>query len=268
MTIKGVIFDWAGTTVDFGCFAPVEVFLTVFEEADIAVTYAEAREPMGMSKIDHIRTMLQMPRIQQAWQTKYGEASTEEDVNRLYASFEGLLMEGLAHYTTPIPHVLDAIETLRANGLKIGSTTGYTKEMMVVVQQGAKEKGYVPDFVATADDVGGKGRPYPYVIFENMKQLGLASVEEVVKVGDTVSDIKEGLHAGVTSVGVIVGSSEMGLSEAEYNALSAEEQQVAIEETRKKFEAAGAHYTIETMQQLPGLIEALSITEKDQVVQL
>lgn len=258
MKIKAVIFDWAGTTVDFGCFAPVEVFLNVFREAKIEVTYEEAREPMGMSKVDHIRTMLAMPRIQDAWEAQYQRFSTEADVERLYASFEKLLMEGLAQYTTPIPHVLEAVEALKEAGIRIGSTTGYTAEMMEVVAQEAKVKGYAPEFIATADLVGGKGRPYPYMIFENMKQLGLTSVLEVVKVGDTVSDILEGVNAGVISVGVIVGSSEMGLSEEEYFALSATEQNVFIEKTRAKFEQAGAHYTIETMAELTGLLEKLS----------
>lgn len=261
MTIKGVIFDWAGTTVDFGCFAPVEVFLSVFKEADIDVTYDEAREPMGMSKIDHIRTMLNMPRIQEAWELRYNRPSTEEDVERLYASFEKLLIDGLAQYTTPIPNVLDTVKALKEAGIRIGSTTGYTTEMMKVVAEEAAKKGYAPEFIATADLIGGKGRPYPYMIFENMKQLGLASVAEVVKVGDTVADILEGVNAGGISVGVIVGSSEMGLSEEAYTALSEAEQNALIEKTRAKFEEAGAHYTIETMAELVGLIDKLSSEE-------
>lgn len=30
--IKGVIFDWAGTTVDFGCTSPVSAFMKHFAE--------------------------------------------------------------------------------------------------------------------------------------------------------------------------------------------------------------------------------------------
>lgn len=61
--IKVIIFDWAGTTVDYGCFAPVRAFMEVFKEYGIEPTMEEVREPMGMLKIDHIRTMLNMPRI-------------------------------------------------------------------------------------------------------------------------------------------------------------------------------------------------------------
>lgn len=255
--IEGVIFDWAGTTIDFGCFAPVNVFLEIFKDAGVEVTLDEAREPMGMLKIDHIRAMLQMPRIHAKWQEVHGQVFTEEDVNRLYEQFEHQLMISLAEYTTPIQGVLETVEWLRANNIKIGSTTGYTKEMMMVVVPEAKKKGYAPDYLVTPTDLGDVGRPYPYMVFENMCQLQLSDVKQVVKVGDTASDIKEALHAGVWAVGIIIGSSEMGVSEEEFQQLSAEQQQQLIEKTRVKFESYGAHYTIETMQNLPQIIEEI-----------
>lgn len=84
----------------------------------------------------------------------------------------------------------------------------------------AEKNGYAPDFWITPDSTGGIGRPYPYMIFRNMEALKSASVAEVMKVGDTVSDIREGKNAGAFTVGVIEGSSEMALTEAEYDALS------------------------------------------------
>ena len=262
MTIKieGVIFDWAGTTVDFGCFAPVNVFLEIFTNAGVEVTLEEAREPMGMLKIDHIRAMLQMPRIHAKWQEVYGSPYSDEDVHKLYAQFEEQLMISLAEYTTPIQGVLETIGWLRANSIKIGSTTGYTKEMMMVVVPEAEKKGYSPDYLVTPTDLENVGRPYPYMIFENMRQLQLSHVKHVVKVGDTASDIKEALHAGVWAVGVLVGSSEMGVGEEEFQQLTTEQQQQLIEKTRMKFESYGAHYTIETMQQLPQIIEEIEAT--------
>ena len=258
MKVKGVIFDWAGTTVDFGCFAPVNVFLTVFEDAGIEVTLEEARKPMGMLKIDHIRTMLEMPRIREAWNQKYGRDFTEQDVLALYMQFESKLMESLATYTDPIQHVKEVVHRLREEGIRIGSTTGYTDSMMEVVTQHAAAKGYEPDFLVTPTQVGDKGRPYPYMIFKNMEALGIEATNQVVKIGDTTSDIKEALNAGVWAVGVIVGSSEMGLSEEEFMALSEEEQKITIEKTAQIFKETGAHYTIRTMEELPALLEKIN----------
>ena len=65
--IEAVIFDWAGTTVDYGSFAPVQAFMDAFREFGITPTVAEVREPMGMLKWNHIHTMMQMNRITQEW---------------------------------------------------------------------------------------------------------------------------------------------------------------------------------------------------------
>ncbi len=258
MKIETVILDWAGTAVDFGCFAPVNVFLTIFEDAGVTVTLEEARKPMGMLKIDHIRTMLEMPRINEEWKRVHRQHFTEEDVHLLYNQFESKLMESLATYTDPIQHVTATVQQLREAGIRFGSTTGYTDFMMEVVTKQAATKGYQPDFLVTPTQVSDKGRPYPYMIFRNMEALGAKSTKQVVKVGDTTSDIKEALNAGVWAVGVIIGSSEMGLSEEEFLALTAEEQQQAIETTKRIFEMTGAHYTIETMKDLPILINTIN----------
>ena len=252
--IEAVIFDWAGTTVDYGCFAPVQAFTEVFKEFGVEPTMEEVRKPMGMLKIDHIRTMLSMERIQGLWQEKYNRPSNEEDVQAMYDVYEAKLLSVLDQYAEVKPNVLETIAKLRENGIKIGSTTGYTDKMMEIVTRVAKENGYEPDAWFSPDAVGSKGRPYPYMVFENMKALGIDSVKKVVKVGDTISDILEGKNAGVISIGVIEGSSEMGLSQEEYEALSEEEKKAAVESVKEKFFAAGADDVIQDMGELVDLI--------------
>ena len=252
--IEAVIFDWAGTTVDYGCFAPVQAFAEVFRQAGIEPTMAEVREPMGMLKQDHIKTMLAMPRINSLWVEKYGNKPGEEDIDRLYHSFETNLMSILDKFAEPKPYVLEVVEKLRKMGIKIGSTTGYTDEMMSVVVPKAKEAGYEPDAWFSPNAVGNVGRPYPYMIFKNMEALKLTSTEHVIKVGDTVSDIKEGKNAGVFTVGVIEGSSEMGLTQAEYEALEAEEQVAKIQAVAKILRDAGADAVILNMKELLDII--------------
>lgn len=256
--IEGVILDWAGTTVDFGCFAPVNVFIDIFKHAGVNVTMEEARAPMGLLKIDHIRAMLSMPRISHLWKERFGREFNEQDVEKLYAEFEPALMSSLAEYTDLIPEVIEAVQTLRSQGLKIGSTTGYTQSMMDVVVPNAHKKGYSPDFYITPDGTNSLGRPYPYMIYRNMEALKLSASWKVVKVGDTTSDIKEAVNAGVWSVGVIIGSSEMGLSLSEYDALSEVDQEKAISRTEQTFLQSGADFTIKTMGELPELIEKIN----------
>ncbi|MCC0694802.1 MULTISPECIES: 2-aminoethylphosphonate--pyruvate transaminase [unclassified Clostridioides] len=251
--IKAVVFDWAGTTVDYGCFAPLNVFIEIFKRRGIDVTMEEARKPMGKLKIDHIREMCEMDRIKNIWAENFGGFPTEEDVNKLYAEFEPMLFETLEEYTTPIPHVVETIERLRQNGLKIGSTTGYTREMMNIVEPNAAKKGYSPDFLVTPSEVS-QGRPYPWMCYKNAEALGVSPMSAMVKVGDTLSDVKEGVNAGMWSVAVIKGSSELGLTQAEVENMDKEELKVKMEAVSKKFKEAGAHFVIETMAELEDVL--------------
>lgn len=256
--VEGVIFDWAGTTVDFGCFAPVHVFMQIFKDAGIEITIQEARSPMGMLKKDHIRAILKMPRIKNIWNESYHRDFTENDVEDLYAKFEPLLLASLNKYSQPLPEVVETVKKLRENGLKIGSTTGYTDIMMEIVEKGAREKGYEPDYWITPDSTDGYGRPFPYMIFRNIEALKLTAPWKVVKIGDTAIDIREGSQAGVWSVGVVVGSSQMGLSYDEFLNCSEAEKDQVIRATEQAFFKSGADFTIKTMKDLPSLIEQIN----------
>lgn len=249
--------DWAGTAVDYGCFAPLNAFLKVFsEEKGIDITYRQAREPMGLLKIDHIRAILNMPDVTDKFRSRYGRNWNETDVNQMYLSFEKHLFASLENFTTPLPGVIDTLATLRMRGIRIGSTTGYTRAMMDVVRPGAAAKGYTVDHLVTPDDVPA-GRPAPYMIYKNMIDLAVPAARCVVKAGDTLADIREGLNAGVWSVGIVTGSNEMGLTEEEYRALPAAERNARKEEVRKRMADAGAHYVLDTIEELPACIEKI-----------
>ncbi len=250
MKYDGIILDWAGTTVDYGCFAPVKAFIEAFEAFCITPTLEEVRKPMGMLKIDHVRTMLSMERISQLWEEKYGRPWTEEDVNKIYKLSESKILEIVEQFTDPKPYVLETIAELRKMGLKIGSTTGYTDEMMEIVVPAAAEKGYAPDYWVSPDAVDGCGRPYPYMIFKNMQELKLQDVSRVMKVGDTVADIKEGKHAGMVSVGIVEGSSVMGLTAEEYEAMPEEVKETLYHQVAGIYYAAGADHVVRDIREI------------------
>ena len=178
--IECVIMDWAGTAIDYGCFAPVSAFVESFRAIGINITAQEARKPMGLTKIDHIRALFDMERIGNAFKQKYGRAYNEEDVRARYDEFQRLLFATLREYTGPISNVIETIDKLRKQDIKIGSTTGSTKEMMDVVIPAAAEKGYSPDNCVTSDNLPA-GRPYPYMIYKNMCDLAVPSRLSVVK---------------------------------------------------------------------------------------
>lgn len=252
--IEAIIFDWAGTTVDYGCFAPVRAFIEVFEEYGISPTIDETRKPMGMLKWDHIKIMMSMPRINNLWKEKHRRDFTDKDIDEMHDKFKGKLMGILHNYAEPKPYVVDTISKLREKNIKIGSTTGYTDEMMSIVVKVAKEKGYSPDCWFSPTSTNNVGRPYPYMIFKNLETLKVSSIKNVMKVGDTISDILEGKNAGVKTVGIIEGSSELALTEEEYNNLTEEERLSKIEEITQRYKEAGADFVIKNISELLDIV--------------
>jgi phosphonoacetaldehyde hydrolase len=251
--------DWAGTAVDFGCFAPVGAFIKAFEEKGLRLTVDEVRRPMGKAKVEHIRTLLEMGHISSQFADIYRREWNTEDVLEINESFERHLFLTLDRYATPIPGVVEAIETLRRQGIKIGSTTGYTRAMMDVVQTEAAKKGYTVDSCITPDGLPA-GRPAPFMIFCNMINLNVHDLDCVVKTGDTIEDIREGLQAKVHTVGVITGSSELGLSAGEIGALPEEELSEKMRTVRNRMLQAGAHHVIDSIGELPRLIHFINST--------
>ncbi len=242
--IKAVIFDWAGTAVDYGSFAPVKGFVDGFKSIGIDITAEMARKPMGLLKIDHARAIAAM----------LPEPISEEQILKAYEAFEARLFEDIEDHCDVKDHVLDTVAALRRMGVKVGSTTGYTSAMMKKVIPAAAEQGYFPDY-CTAPDLAGRGRPYPDMIRENMKHFEISDPREVLKVGDTIADIDEGKSAGCWTAGVIMGSSEMGLSRDEVAALSAEELEKERRRVRASYYQAGADYIINDMDELLSVID-------------
>lgn len=255
--IQLAIFDWAGTTIDFGSRAPALAFQQLFAAQGVNVTPAEARAPMGLPKRDHLVAMLRNAAIAGRWQKTMGRAWTDADVQRLYDTFMPYQLETIATNCTLVPDVLKMAAWLAQHKIRVGATTGYFRTAANMVQEAAARQGFAPEFSACVDDVH-QGRPAPWMIFRVMERLNVYPPCTVVKVGDTIPDIDEGRSAGVWSVGVTYSSSEVGLSEAELAQLPLEERRELSQRARTKFFDAGAHGVIETLSGLPDLINELN----------
>lgn len=254
--VQAVILDWAGTTVDFGSFAPTAVFVRLFERHGVAITPTHARSGMGLMKKDHLRAILQLPEVRAAWEAVHGAPAGDADVDRLYADFEPLQIDVVADYARPIPGLLETVAFIRSRGWKIGTTTGYTRPMMEVLAQAARAYGYEPDAIVTPSDAPA-GRPYPWMCYKLAIELQVYPMAAMVKVGDTLPDIEEGLNAGMWTVGVALTGNMVGLSEAEFAQLSAEEVAALRREVGARFFAAGAHYVIDSIADLPPVLERI-----------
>ncbi|MGI6579072.1 MAG: 2-aminoethylphosphonate--pyruvate transaminase [Saccharofermentanales bacterium] len=245
--IKAVIFDWAGTTIDYGCFAPVKGFIDGFKSIGIDINNEMARKPMGLLKLDHTRAIAAM----------LPEPISEEQILQAYGVFEKTLFANIEQHCDIKDYVVETVASLRERGIKIGSTTGYTSKMMEGILQKVADRGYSPDFWISADRTA-KGRPYPYMIWNNLMQFGISDTREAVKVGDTLSDIEEGKNADCWTVGIIMGSSELGLTRDEVSALSENELNDRKAVVRAAYYKAGADYIIDDMDELSDVIDDIN----------
>lgn len=255
--VKMVIFDWAGTTVDYGCYAPAVVFIEVYKRYGVKISMEQARRPMGLKKLDHIRAISQIDEVAAEWERVHSRKCTEADVQEMFEKeFFHLQVECIADYSKIIPGTVETVNQLRSRGIKIGSTSGYFTEAMEINYREAKKQGYVPDTNACASDVPA-GRPEPWMVMSNMQQGRIFPPEAVVKVGDTKPDIAEGINAGTWTIGLSKTGNEVGLNEEELAALSEEELKRKIARAADNLAKAGAHYVVETIADVPPIIDEI-----------
>ncbi len=255
--VKLVIFDWAGTTLDYGCYAPAVVFVEVFKRRGVEITMAQARRPMGLKKLDHIRAISQQDEVAALWKKVHGKACTEADVQDMFEKdFVPLQVACIADYSELIPGTVETVNELKGRGIKIGSTSGYFTEAMEINFREAKKQGYVPDVNACASDVPA-GRPEPWMVLSNMQQARVFPPEAVVKIDDTKPGIAEGLNAGTWTIGLAKTGNEVGLSEKELAALSADEVKRRVARAADGLAKSGAHYVVESVADVPPVINEI-----------
>ncbi|UDF05433.1 phosphonoacetaldehyde hydrolase [Asticcacaulis sp. AND118] len=252
---KAVIFDWAGTMVDFGSLAPVIAMQQAFTAVGVEISEAEVRLPMGQAKRDHVAALLAQPAVASRWQEKTRRAPSEADIERIYASLDELMRAAGTARATLIPGARATFECLRAESVRIGSSTGYTRAMMGPILTAAAAQGYEPELVVCAGETP-QGRPAPLMIWKNLVELGGWPAADVVVVDDAPVGIAAGKAAGAFTVGVAASGNEMGLTFEAFQALTASDREVRIAMARDRLYAAGADVVLNTVADLPSWLKA------------
>ena len=251
--IAAVVFDWAGTMIDFGCLAPVRALQEAFAQEGVAITEAQVRKDMGKAKRDHVAALLTDPAVSRAWSERFGKAPAATDLDRLYAALEPLMLEQAAAHTTLIPGAADAAAWLARRGVKIGSGTGYTREMMAAILPRAAQQGYAPSVVVCAGETK-EGRPSPLPMWKALLELGAYPAWRCVKVDDAVVGIQEGRAAGAWTIGVAASGNGVGLGLEAWTALSESERRSRKAAAEQSLLDAGADYVMATVADLPDVL--------------
>ena len=240
------------------------VFDKVFRDRGIELSRAEIAGPMGREKKDHIRTLLMLPHASEQWARQHGSGWTEQDVEEMYRCFEKILAGYVAERAHPLKKVAETIQILRDRGILIGSTTGYTAEIMEHVLPVAEAGGYRPDFVVTPD-VTGIGRPSPFMMYECMKRANVYPPTAVVKIGDTLADIAEGKNGGAWTIGLLTGSNLLGLDENEAETIGKEELSERKEQARMKYLEQGSDFVADHFSDLPEIFHLIEARMQGQI---
>ena len=254
--VSAVILDWSGTTADAYVLAPAVVFVDVFRKHGVEISMAEARGPMGLRKDLHIEALTEVPEIAARWEGVHGKRPGQEEVDAMFADFVPMQLACLREYTTLLPGVVETTQRLQAEGIKIGSSTGFVRAMVDILEEDAKKQGYVPDASVAGDEVVHGARPKPFMVYRNLDLLDAHPIQSVVKVDDTVSGVGEALEAGCWGVGIARYSNYMDIDSFEHErSLSESEMQRRLAFTRETLRKAGAHYVIDTFDELPAVID-------------
>ncbi|MBS0331149.1 MAG: phosphonoacetaldehyde hydrolase [Proteobacteria bacterium] len=255
--VKAVIFDWAGTMVDFGCTAPVRALRAVFAGEGLELSEAEARADMGKAKLDHLRALLAERGVAARWVEAKGAAAGEAEVLALYAKLEPAMAAAAAESARLIPGAAAVAADLTALGVRIGSGTGYTRQMMAPILAAAADQGYAPEVVVCAGETP-SGRPAPLMTWKALIELDAWPAAACIKVDDAPVGIAEGKTAGCWTVGLAGSGNEMGLDLEAYAALPQDERRARLAEAERALRAAGADFVIENVSQLMPVVHEIA----------
>jgi phosphonoacetaldehyde hydrolase len=256
--VKAVIFDWAGTVVDCGCFSPTATFIEVFKKEKVDITDEEARRFIGIHKKTHIQKILETDRVEKKWKEVHGKNWTEEDVSRMYADFSVIQKISIKSHAKPIAGVVDTVKELKSQGIKIGSCTGFALDVVNILKEEAGKHGYKPDCYVAADEVPA-ARPFPHMVWLNAIRLNIHPIEAIVKVDDTVDGIREGLSAGCWTVAVAKTGNYMATSEEDLKTMDKATLEKKLERAYEILGDSGAHYVVDSVADLPEVIQDINL---------
>lgn len=244
--IRAIMLDWAGTAVDHGSVAPVLALQALFANHGISLSMEDARRDMGLLKRDHIRAILGYPGVRAQWTANTGSEPREPQVHSLFAEFGPLQMEIIAQHSTLISGVVETVSEWQSRGLRIGSSTGYTRSMLEPVLAQAARDGYRPDSSVCPDEVSA-GRPAPWMLMKNAEMLGVYPLSACVKIGDTVIDIEEGRNAGMWTIGLTRTGNLIGLDREQWEQLPEAEKVALLNRAKQTLLDAGADFVAEDL---------------------
>ena len=212
---------------------------------------------MGISQRAQIEAITDMDQVMLQWELIHGLYPTQKDIYVLNRELMPLLAADIDEFGLPIAGSLDATKNLRDMKMQIGTTSSYTVDMQRILAAEAARLGFEPDVSVCSDQVP-SGRPHPWMCFKAALELQQYPMEAIVKVGDTLPDVEDGLNAGMWTIAIAGTGNEVGMNESELMLLSEKDKNARIIRGREKLSRGGAHYVADSLEDVPQIVEDIN----------
>ncbi|MCX4029032.1 phosphonoacetaldehyde hydrolase [Endozoicomonas sp. SM1973] len=251
--VQGVIFDLAGTLIDFGAMAPVEALQATFADHHIDIPEPLLRQLSTSDYQQQLKQLLDEGTVSEAWSNQYGRLPSHEDLENLQQQFIPHQIKSILNHADLVPDAIELAKHLLKQGIKLGINTDYSRSLVADLLPELHNKGLTTTSVVCANEVS-RGRPYPHMSLKNAIELDVEHIHACVKVDDTEAGIEEGLNAGMWTVAVAVSGNKIGKRLEDWQALDKTQQDTLRSPVTIQLYRAGAHYVIDTIKDLPACL--------------
>lgn len=208
--IKMIVFDLSGTTVEDDNAVAKSLHQAAIEYG-LQLPLSEFEKTIGTNKIHLYQYHIARNKGQQIEFEDFERKSFPdlyEEATKIFGRYSVIMLDYYKNNIKAMPGAEDVFVWCRKNNIKVVTDTGFHRDINNAIMGGLKwlENGLV-DLAVDVESTDGIGRPAPYMLFHAMKQLGVQSVHEVIKIGDTPADLLSGFNAGcIGNIGVLSGA--------------------------------------------------------------
>ena len=251
--LDAVIFDLAGTIIDFGSLATIDAMKEVFKKRQIKISTEIIKKHMGIKKIDHIKKITLHQKFKKEGNRLQRRNFTKKDLNSVSKDFDKSLVEKVKMKLNVIPNAKKIFRILRKKNILIGSTTGYPKRIIRLIKPFLKKRNILPKEIISVEDVK-KGRPSAQMCNKILKKLKIKNPKNCLKIDDSFSGISEGKNAKMLTAGLIFTGIQIGMSKKRLGKISINEKIKKRKLISKEFKKLGCDFIFDDLYGLTKII--------------
>ena len=258
MKVRACIFN-LGTIVDRYSLFPIVSLKNTFNKYGITLNNKLIYDNMGMSKLNHIREIIKNPYIKNIWNRRHGNYPGKKEEYILYLDYIETEKLNILEHLNIVPETKHCINYIKNNDIKIGITTSFNQEIMLIIKNMLDDKGILLDNYVSSSCLKEPSRPDPSMVLENLQRLNIKSPNNVIKVDNTCIGIEEGNNAGCITVGVSRWSPYMEIYDLnDEKHLTFKKLNKKDNKSKKMLKKANPDYLITTLYELPNVIRDIN----------